>query len=171
MQPRNSVNRSASLTSQRAVGPPPDQGRPALRRLNDQGQDMCKNGALNGNGKDPNQNAETVNVGLINSSSTSFNEIPIWEIVEILSLLILFVLVVRWVRKYIVKRKLKKNNKQARQMAQVAVQMRPAQLDMEIQHPRQIQHRPMASLTELPIEATQQAISSAPKIGAYDQYR
>ena len=53
-------------------------------------------------------------------------------------------------------------------MAQVAVQMRPvAQTDIEIQHPRQIQHRPMASLTELPIEA----ISSALKIGAYDQYR
>jgi hypothetical protein len=87
------------------VGPPPglEPRGPALRRLNDHGQDMCKNGALTGNGKDPKQNAETVNVGLINSSSTSFNEIPIWEIVEILSLIILFLLVVRWVRKYFIK--------------------------------------------------------------------
>jgi hypothetical protein len=132
---------------------------------------MCKNGALNGNGKDKTQNAETVNVGLINSSSTSFNEIPIWEIVEILSLIILFLLVVRWVRKYFIKRKLVKLNKQARHMAQVAAHMRPAHLEMEIQHTRQIQHRPTASLTEIPIEATQQAISNPPTIGAYDQYR
>ena len=171
MKPRNPLDRSALLAVKRAVSPSGlDPGGPALRQLNDQGQDMCKNGA-NGNGNGKDQTAETVNVGLINSSSTSFNEIPIWEIVEILSLLILFLLVVRWIRKYIVKRKLKKNNKQARQMAQVAVQMRPAQLDMEIQHPRQIQHRPMASLTELPIEATQQAISNPLTIGAYDQYR
>ena len=173
MKPKNSVNRSASLTRQRAVGPPPDQGRPALRRLNDQGQDMCKNGALTGNGKDKNQNAETVNVGLINSSSTSFNEVPIWEIVEILSLLILGLLVVRWIRKYFIKRKLVKQaeqfTKQARHMAQVAAHMRPANMDMEMQHTRQIQHR-QASLTELPIEAAQQAINP-PTIGAYDQYR
>jgi hypothetical protein len=45
---------------------------------------MCKNGALPDSEKDRQQTAETVNVGLINSSSKSFNKIPIWEIVEIL---------------------------------------------------------------------------------------
>ena len=157
------------------MGPPPglEPRGPTLKRLNDHGQDMCKNGALTGNEKDRHQNAETVNVGLINSSSTSFNEIPIWEIVEILSLIILFLLVVRWVRKYFIKRKLTNLNKQARHMAQVAAHMRPAQLEMEMQHSRQIQiqHRPTASLTELPIEAAQQAISNPPTIGAYDQFR
>ena len=111
------------------------------------------------NGKE--KTAETINLGLINTSSTSFSEqVPIWEIVEILSLLILFLLVVRWIRKYIVKQKLKKNSKQAKQMA-MAVQMQPRPEPI-----RQIQ-RQLASLTELPIEA----ISSAPKLGAYDQYR
>ena len=126
---------------------------------------MCKSSGAKGIGNGKEQTAETVNVGLINASSTSFNQVPIWEIVEILSLLILFLLVVRWIRKYIVKRKLKKNTRQARQMA-MAVQMRPVPpTDMEIQPQRQIQ-RQLASLTELPIEA----ISSAPKPGA-DQYR
>ena len=156
------------LAAKRAVSPSGlDPGGPTLRQLFDQGQDMCKSSGTKeiGNGKE--QTAETVNVGLINASFTSFNQVPIWEIVEILSLLILFLLVVRWIRKYIVKRKLKKNTRQARQMAQVAVQMRPvAPSDMEIQPPRQIQ-RQLASLTELPIEA----ISSTPKLGAYDQYR
>jgi hypothetical protein len=73
--------------------------------------------------------------------------------------------------KVLYKRKLVKLNKQARHMAQVAAHMRPAQLEMEMQHARQIQHRPTASLTELPIEATQQAISNPPTIGAYDQFR
>ena len=127
---------------------------------------MCKSSGAKGIGNGKEQTAETVNVGLINASFTSFNQVPIWEIVEILSLLILFLLVVRWIRKYIVKRKLKKNTRQARQMA-MAVQMRPVPTsDMEIQPLRQIQ-RQLASLTELPIEA----ISSAPKPGAYDQYR
>ena len=128
---------------------------------------MCKNAASKGIGNGKEKTAETINLGIINASSTSFSEqVPIWEIVEILSLLILFLLVVRWIRKYIVKRKLKKNTRQARQMA-MAVQMRPVPTsDMEIQPQRQIQ-RQLASLTELPIEA----ISSAPKPGAYDQYR
>jgi hypothetical protein len=111
------------------------------------------------NGKE--KTAETINLGLINTSSTSFSEqVPIWEIVEIISLLILILLLVRWIRKYIVKQKLKKNSKQAKQMA-MAVQMQPRPEPI-----RQIQ-RQLASLTELPIEA----ISSAPKLGAYDQYR
>ena len=147
------------------MGPRPGQRRPALRRLNDQGQDMCKNGALPGNGKDNAQKAETVNVGLINSSSTSFNEVPIWEIVEILSLLILGLLVVRWIRKYFIKRKLVKQaeqfTKQARHMAQVCSSMRPANMDMEMQHTRQIQHRPTASLTEIPIEAKCHNVAAA----------
>ena len=122
---------------------------------------MCKNAASKGIGNGKEKTAETINLGLINTSSTSFSEqVPIWEIVEILSLLILFLLVVRWIRKYIVKQKLKKNSKQARQMA-MAVQMQPRPEPL-----RQIQ-RQLASLTELPIEA----ISSAPKPGAYDQYR
>ena len=116
---------------------------------------MCKNGALPDNENHRQQSAETVNVGLINSSSTSFNEIPIWEIVEIVeivSLIILFLLVVRWIRKWFIKRKLAKLNMQARHMAQVAAHLRPAHLEMEIQQPRhkQIQHRPTASLTEIP---------------------
>ena len=128
---------------------------------------MCKSSGAKGIGNGKEKTAETINLGIINASSTSFSEqVPIWEIVEILSLLILFLLVVRWIRKYIVKRKLKKNTRQARQMA-MAVQMRPVPAsDMEIQPQRQIQ-RQLASLTELPIEA----ISSAPKPGAYDQYR
>ena len=134
---------------------------------------MCKNGALPDNENHRQQSAETVNVGLINSSSTSFNEIPIWEIVEIISLIILFLLVVRWIRKYFIKRKLAKLNRQARHMAQVAAHMRPAHLEMEIQQPRQkqIQHRPTASLTEIPIESAPQAINNSTTIGAYDQYR
>ena len=162
------------LTIQRAVGPPQglEPGGAPLKLLRDHGQDMCKNGALPGNEKDRQQTAETVNVGLINSSSTSFNEIPIWEIVEILSLIILFLLVVRWVRKYFIKRKLAKLNKQARHMAQVAAHMRPAQLEMEMQHSRQIQiqHRPTASLTEIPIESAPQAINNLTTIGTYDQF-
>ena len=134
---------------------------------------MCKNEALPDNENHRQQSAETVNVGLINSSSTSFNEIPIWEIVEIVSLIILFLLVVRWIRKYFIKRKLAKLNRQARHMAQVAAHMRPAHLEMEIQQPRQkqIQHRPTASLTEIPIESAPQAINNSTTIGAYDQYR
>ena len=134
---------------------------------------MCKNGALPDNENHRQQSAETVNVGLINSSSTSFNEIPIWEIVEIVSLIILFLLVVRWIRKYFIKRKLAKLNRQARHMAQVAAHMRPAHLEMEMQQPRQkqIQHRPTASLTEIPIESAPQAINNSTTIGAYDQYR
>ena len=134
---------------------------------------MCKNGALPDNENHRQQSAETVNVGLINSSSTSFNEIPIWEIVEIVSLIILFLLVVRWIRKYFIKRKLAKLNRQARHMAQVAAHMRPAHLEMEIQQPRQkqIQHRPTASLTEIPIESEPQAINNTTTIGAYDQFR
>ena len=61
---------------------------------------MCKNGALPNSDKDRHQNAETVNVGLINSSTTSFNKFPIWEMIEIISLLILILLLIRWVRKY-----------------------------------------------------------------------
>ena len=111
------------------------------------------------NGKE--KTAETINLGLINTSSTSFSEsVPIWEIVEIVSLLVLLLLVVRWIRKYIVKRKLRKAQKQTRQMA-IAVQMQPRP------EPQRQIHRQLASLTELPIEA----ISSAPKPGAYDQYR
>ena len=134
---------------------------------------MCKNGALPDNENHHQQSAETVNVGLINSSSTSFNEIPIWEIVEIVSLIILFLLVVRWIRKWFIKRKLAKLNMQARHMAQVAAHLRPAHLEMEIQQPRhkQIQHRPTASLTEIPIESAPQAINNPTTIGAYDQFR
>ena len=122
---------------------------------------MCKSAASKGIGNGKEKTAETINLGLINTSSTSFSEqVPIWEIVEIISLLILILLLVRWIRKYIVKQKLKKNSKQAKQMA-MAVQMQPRPEPI-----RQIQ-RQLASLTELPIEA----ISSAPKLGAYDQYR
>ena len=56
---------------------------------------MCKNGALPNSDKDRHQNAETVNVGLINSSTTSFNKFPIWEMIEIISLLILILLLIR----------------------------------------------------------------------------
>ena len=120
-------------------------------------------GQKNGNEK----SAETINLGIINASSNSFSEsVPIWEIIEIVSLVILFLLVVRWIRKWIVKRKAKKNSRQTKQMAMaVSMQSRPTQ-DMEIQPIRQIQ-RQIASLTEIPNDA----IVSAPKLGAYDQYR
>ena len=133
---------------------------------------MCKNGALPDNENRPGQSAETVNVGLINSSSTSFNEIPIWEIVEIVSLIILFLLVVRWIRKWFNKRKLAKLNMQARHMAQVAAHLRPTNLEMEIQQPRhkQIQHRPTASLTEIHSESAPTAIINSAAIGTYDPY-
>ena len=120
-------------------------------------------GQENGNEK----SAETINLGIINASSNSFSEsVPIWEIIEIVSLVILFLLVVRWIRKWIVKRKAKKTSRQTKQMAMaVSMQSRPTQ-DMEIQPIRQIQ-RQIASLTEIPNDA----IVSAPKLGAYDQYR
>jgi hypothetical protein len=120
-------------------------------------------GQKNGNEK----SAETINLGIINASSNSFSEsVPIWEIIEIVSLVILFLLVVRWIRKWIVKRKAKKNSRQAKQMA-MAVSMQPRSTqDMENQPIRQIQ-RQLASLTEIPNDAT----VSAPKLGAYDQYR
>ena len=120
-------------------------------------------GQENGNEK----SAETINLGIINASSNSFSEsVPIWEIIEIVSLVILFLLVVRWIRKWIVKRKAKKNSRQAKQMA-MAVSMQPRSTqDMENQPIRQIQ-RQLASLTEIPNDA----IVSAPKLGAYDQYR
>ena len=120
-------------------------------------------GQENGNGK----SAETINLGIINASSNSFSEsVPIWEIIEIVSLVILFLLVVRWIRKWIVKRKAKKTSRQTKQMA-MAVSMQPRSTqDMETQPIRQIQ-RQLASLTEIPNDA----IVSAPKLGAYDQYR
>ena len=133
---------------------------------------MCKNGALPENENRPGQSAETVNVGLINSSSTSFNEIPIWEIVEIVSLIILFLLVVRWIRKWFNKRKLAKLNMQARHMAQVAAHLRPTNLEMEIQQPRlkQLQHRPTASLTEINMESAPTPIINSAALGTYDPY-
>jgi hypothetical protein len=120
-------------------------------------------GQKNGNEK----SAETINLGIINASSNSFSEsVPIWEIIEIVSLVILFLLVVRWIRKWIVKRKAKKTSRQTKQMA-MAVSMQPRSTqDMENQPIRQIQ-RQLASLTEIPNDA----IVSAPKLGAYDQYR
>ena len=120
-------------------------------------------GQKNGNEK----SAETINLGIINASSNSFSEsVPIWEIIEITSLVILFLLVVRWIRKWIVKRKAKKTSRQTKQMA-MAVSMQPRSTqDMENQPIRQIQ-RQLASLTEIPNDA----IVSAPKLGAYDQYR
>jgi hypothetical protein len=113
-------------------------------------------GQENGNEK----SAETINLGIINASSNSFSEsVPIWEIIEIVSLVILFLLVVRWIRKWIVKRKAKKTSRQTKQMAMaVSMQSRPTQ-DMEIQPIRQIQ-RQIASLTEIPNDA----IVSAPKL-------
>jgi hypothetical protein len=133
---------------------------------------MCKNGALPENENRPGQSAETVNVGLINSSSTSFNEIPIWEIVEIVSLIILFLLVVRWIRKWFNKRKLAKINMRARHMAQVAAHLRPTNLEMDIQQPRlkQLQHRPTASLTEINMESAPTPIINSAALGTYDPY-
>ena len=133
---------------------------------------MCKNGALPENENRPGQSAETVNVGLINSSSTSFNDIPIWEIVEIVSLIILFLLVVRWIRKWFNKRKLAKINMRARHMAQVAAHLRPTNLEMEIQQPRlkQLQHRPTASLTEINMESAPTPIINSAALGTYDPY-
>jgi hypothetical protein len=95
-------------------------------------------GQENGNEK----SAETINLGIINASSNSFSEsVPIWEIIEIVSLVILFLLVVRWIRKWIVKRKAKKNSRQAKQMA-MAVSMQPRSTqDMENQPIRQIQRQ------------------------------
>ena len=113
------------------------------------------------------ETAETINLGIINASSNSFSEsVPIWEIIEITSLVILFLLVVRWIRKWIVKRKAKKTSRQTKQMA-LACSMQPRSTqDMETQPIRQIQ-RQIASLTEIPNDV----IVSAPKLGAYDQYR
>ena len=133
---------------------------------------MCKNGALPENENRPGQSAETVNVGLINSSSTSFNDIPIWEIVEIVSLIILFVLVVRWIKKWFNKRKLAKNNARARHMAQVAAQLRPTNIEMDNLQPRlkQLQHRPTASLTEINMEPAPTPIINSVALGTYDPY-
>ena len=111
------------------------------------------------------QSAETVNVGLINSSSTSFNKIPIWEIVEVVSLIILLILAIRWVIKFINKRKLAKSAKQARHIQTIAAQMNTRQIVTNA-----ITHRPSASLMELPIEATAPTKNN-PTTGAYDQYR
>ena len=49
-----------------------------------------------------NINQESVNLGLINveSSSSTFNKIPIWEILEVLTVVILLVLVYRWANKW-----------------------------------------------------------------------
>ena len=133
---------------------------------------MCKNGALPENENRPGQSAETVNVGLINSSSTSFNDIPIWEIVEIVSLIILFLLVVRWIRKWFNKRKLAKNNMRARHMAQVAAHLRPTNIEMDNLQPRlkQLQHRPTASLTEINMEPAPTPIINSVALGTYDPY-
>ena len=115
--------------------------------------------------KDNQQSAETVNIGLVNSSSTSFNKIPIWEIVEVVSLIILLILAIRWVIKFINKRKLAKAAKQARHIQTIAAQMNTRQIVTNA-----ITHRPSASLMELPIEATAPTKNN-PTTGAYDQYR
>ena len=120
--------------------------------------------------KDNQQSAETVNIGLINSSSTSFNKIPIWEIVEVVSLIILLILVIRWVIKFINKRKLAKSAKQARHIQTIAAQMRTTPLNTRQIVTNAITHRPSASLMELPIEATAPTKNN-PTTGAYDQYR
>jgi hypothetical protein len=115
---------------------------------------------------DPNnghKTAETINLGIINASSNSFSEnIPIWEIVEIVSLAILILLVIRWARKWFAKRKMNKTNKQREQMA-LAVR---STKDIETQ-PMRLIPKQFASLTDI----TNDAIVSAPKMGAYDQYR
>ena len=109
------------------------------------------------------ETAETINLGIINASSNSFSEsVPIWEIIEIVSLVILILLVVRWNRKWFAKRKAKKTTRQREQMA-LAVR---STKDIESQPMRHIQKQ-FASLTEIPNDA----IVSAPKLGAYDQYR
>jgi hypothetical protein len=145
---------------------------------------MCKNSAKppDSDSKDNQQSAETVNIGLINSSSTSFNKIPIWEIIEVVSLIILIILVFRWILKFFNKRKLAKSAKQAMHIQSIAAQMRTSPLTMEMnqiqpsfQNARQtvskaITHRPSASIMELPIEASAPAMNN-PTVGAYDQFR
>ena len=115
---------------------------------------------------DPNnerKTAETINLGIINASSNSFSEtIPIWEIVEIVSLAILILLVIRWARKWFAKRKMHKTNRQREQMA-LAVR---STNNIETQ-PMRLNPKQFASLTDI----TNDAVVSAPKMGAYDQYR
>ena len=85
-----------------------------------------------------NINQESVNLGLINveSSSSTFNKIPIWQILEVLSILILLALVYRWVKKWWKKKQFLKKGKQ---------QMRLARM-LELQG----NHRPSAPQAERP---------------------
>jgi hypothetical protein len=69
---------------------------------------MCKKKDNQDQGMD---SEETFNVGLVNVSSQSISSLPIWEIIEIVSLVILLLLVIRWTRKWLQKRKHKRQNR------------------------------------------------------------
>ena len=68
-----------------------------------------------------NINQESVNLGLINveSSSSTFNKIPIWEILEVLTVVILLVLVYRWANKWWKKKKFLKKGKEQMRLARM----------------------------------------------------
>ena len=91
-------------------------------------------------------------MGLINveSSSSTFNKIPIWEILEVLTVVILLVLVYRWANKWWKKKKfLKKGKEQMRLARMIGLQGNhlpsapqaerprvPLALEMQMQPPR-----------------------------------
>ena len=64
---------------------------------------MCKNGKTSAN--QPTNSEENLNVGLLNISSNSMSVLSLETIMEIVSLLILSILVIRWVNKWLQKRK------------------------------------------------------------------
>ena len=54
---------------------------------------------------------KTTNIGLLNISSNSMSWISLETILELITVLMLTILVIRWVRKYLAKRKQSKNRK------------------------------------------------------------
>ena len=65
---------------------------------------MCKDSGKT-SGNQPTNNEENLNIGLLNMSSNSMSVLSLETIIEIVSLLILSILVLRWVNKWLQKRK------------------------------------------------------------------
>ena len=65
---------------------------------------MCKDNSAN----KPKNTEENLNIGLLNVSSNSMSMISLETIMEIVSLVISPILVIRWINKWIQKRKAKK---------------------------------------------------------------
>ena len=83
---------------------------------------------------------ETVNLGLLNLSSNSMSWLSMETILEIVTVLILILLVLRWIKKY-------HNKKKAEKLRKLTNIIRPPQMARQTSF---IQELPMGYISELP---------------------